>query len=932
MSPEKTVYLVDASAYMYRSYHAVRNLKASDGFPTNAIFGYTRMITKLLKTFTPQYGALLFDAKGPTFRHDMYQLYKATRPPLPEDFALQIPVIKDMSQAFAFPSIELSGFEADDIIATMARCMAQQGFEVVVVTSDKDCLQLITPVIKLWDPVKEQWRDEAYLDDEFGIKSSQIVEMMALSGDTSDNVPGVRGIGPKGALELIKAYGTLEGLYEHIDDIKRPKQRESLLENKDNAFLSRELVTLNYAVPVEATPEALCLQTPDYAALAEYYKRFEFRDLLKDAEAHLQGSGELFATADAAYRAAAKVPPKVMAMPAPLETLPELDFDPKGPFDYQTVLTEAELDAVAAELKAAGSFAIDTETTSTNAVEAVLVGISLACKPNRAWYIPVKHNYLGAPAQLPLDTIRAKLQPLLSDTGIVKYGQNIKYDSIILRNAGFELEGPAFDTMIAAYLLDPSQRSYSLDSMALQFFSHEMIKYTDVCGKGKNQIVFDMVDIATATKYAAEDADCTLKAHAVLAPKLQQFGLTRLFEEVEMPLVPILASMEETGIKVDIKALRNLSDFFAKRLQDIEQKIYEISGEEFNINSTQQLGTILFDKLGLDTQKKTKKKTAYSTDVEVLTALAPTHELPALVLEQRTLGKLKSTYADALVNLVNHKTGRIHASFNQTGAATGRFSSSNPNLQNIPIRGEEGLKIREAFIADEGCVLLAADYSQIELRLLAHYSGDKALIESFEKGEDVHLRTASQIFGLPPDKITSELRRQAKAINFGLIYGKTPFGLAKELQISQKMAKTYIDNYFAHYSSVQKFIAETIAQVSETGKTETLLGRVRYLPDINSANHNVRMAAERVAVNTPLQGTAADIIKLAMINMDKALKTHKLASKMLLTVHDELVFEVPVAEIETMRALCHEVMENVMPLKVKLSVNVDYGENWAKAH
>ena len=932
MPSEKTVYLVDASAYMYRSYHAVRNLKASDGFPTNAIFGYTRMITKLLKTFSPRYGALLFDAKGPTFRHDMYKAYKATRPPLPEDFALQIPVIKDMSRAFAFPSIEMPGYEADDIIATVARAMAAQGFEVVVVTSDKDCLQLITPVIKLWDPVKEQWRDEAYLDTEFGIKSSQIVEMMALSGDTSDNVPGVRGIGPKGALELVKAYGTLEGLYEHIDEIKRPKQRESLLENKDNAFLSRELVTLNYAVPVECTPEALSLQTPDYAVLAQYYKRLEFRDLLKDAEAHLQGSGELFATAEEAYRAAVKVPPKIVDVPAPLETLPELDFDPQGPFDYRTVLTEAELDTVVAELTDAQSFAIDTETTSTNSMEAVLVGISLACQPNRAWYIPVKHSYLGAPAQLPLDTVKAKLQPLLGDPTIEKYGQNIKYDTIILQNAGFELNGIAFDTMIAAYLLDPSQRSYGLDALALNLFGHEMVSYASVCGKGKSQITFDMVEVAAAANYAAEDADFTLKAYKVLEPKLTQFGLVKLFDEVEMPLVPILAHMESTGIKVDIKALRGLSDYFAKRLKSIEQKIYEIAGEEFNINSTQQLGVILFEKLGLDTQKKTKKKTAYSTDVEVLTALAPTHELPALVLEHRTLAKLKSTYADALSNLVNHKTGRIHASFNQTGAATGRFSSSNPNLQNIPVRGEEGLKIRETFIAEAGCVLLSADYSQIELRLLAHYSGDRALIESFEKNEDVHLRTASQIFGLPPENITPELRRQAKAINFGLIYGKTPFGLAKELQISQKMAKTYIDNYFAHYNSVQKFIAETIARVSETGKTETLLGRVRYLPDINSANHNVRMAAERVAVNTPLQGTAADIIKLAMIGMERALKEQKLKSKMLLTVHDELVFEVPQNEIETMRALCHAVMENVMPLKVKLAVNVDYGENWAEAH
>lgn len=930
MSANKTVYLIDASAYMYRSYHAVRNLKASDGFPTNAIFGFTRMITKLMKTFTPEYGALLFDAKGTTFRHDMYTAYKATRPPLPEDFALQIPVIKDMSQAFAFPSIELTGYEADDIIATLARRMAGEGFEVVVVTSDKDCLQVITPMIRLWDPVKELWRDEAYLDSEFGIKASQIVEMMALSGDTSDNVPGVKGIGPKGALELIQQFGALEGLYEHIDEVKRPKQKESLLENRNNAFLSRELVALNYDVPVTATPESLRLQTPDYAALAQYYKRFEFRDLLKGAEAHLGVSVDVFATAVDAKPV--NLPAVHTAEPAPLDTLPPLDFDPKGPFDYRTVLTEAELDAAIDKLKQAEYFAIDTETTSLSVAEATLVGISLACTPNRAWYIPLKHSYLGAPAQLSLETIKTKLGPLLNDASIKKCGQNIKYDQIILHNAGLDMQGVAFDTMIAAWLLDPSQRSYSLDALCKGFFDHEMVPYSDICGKGKNQICFDMVDVGYATQYAAEDADFTLKVHEALAPKLDEYKLRKLFDDVEMPLVPILAAMENTGIKVDIKALRGLSDFFAKRLQEIEQKIYEHAEEEFNINSTQQLGVILFEKLGLETQKKTKKKTAYSTDVEVLTALASDHELPALVLEHRTLAKLKSTYADALANLVNHKTGRIHASFNQTGAATGRFSSSNPNLQNIPIRGEEGRKIRETFIAEESHMLLAADYSQIELRLLAHYSDDPALIESFTKDEDVHVRTASEIFSLPPEAITPDLRRQAKTVNFALIYGKTPFGLAKELQISQKMAKIYIDNYFAHYQGVQRFINETIARVAETGRTETLLGRVRYLPDIHSSNHNVRQAAERVAVNTPLQGTAADIIKLAMINMDKALKEKGLKSKMLLTVHDELVFEVPENEIDTMRALCHDVMENVMALKVKLSVNVAYGVNWSMAH
>jgi DNA polymerase-1 len=600
--------------------------------------------------------------------------------------------------------------------------------------------------------------------------------------------------------------------------------------------------------------------------------------------------------------------------------------------DYGVILEASELTDLVARLESAQLIALDTETTSKNPMEAKLVGLSFALKPHEAFYIPCCHSYLGAPEQLDLELVLNRLKPVLENSQIKKVGQNIKYDWIVLNRHGAKLKGVFFDTMLASYLLDPSKRAHNLDQIALDFLNHKTISYKDVAGKGKNAVTFDQVILDTAVPYACEDADITLMAHDVLRPKLEEIGLDKLMADVEMPLVPVLMRMEMQGVSVDIDKLHDLSKSFEQQLDALEGSIYGLAGEKFNINSSQQLGHILFEKLKLPVQKKTKKKTGYSTDVNVLTVLADHHELPALILKQRTLAKLKSTYADALIELANPETGRIHTSYNQTVTATGRLSSSDPNLQNIPIRTDEGREIRRAFIPKNGWHLVAADYSQIELRILAHYADDEILIKAFWDDEDIHTRTANEVFQLLPNMITPDLRRQAKAINFGIVYGMSAFGLAKQLEISNKMAKTYIDNYFARYKGVKAFMERTIAEARQTRQTSTLLGRIRILPDINSSNMMIRQAAERTAINTPIQGTAADLIKLAMIGMDMVLREKRLEATMILTVHDELVFEVPPQELDTITRLAKEMMEGIWQLKVPLKVNVACGRNWAEAH
>ena len=892
MKRDKTLYLIDGTAYIYRAYHAIRGLTNSKGLPTNAAFGFTRILIKLLEDRSPEYVAMLFDAKGPTFRHKIYKDYKANRPPMPEDLSVQIPHIKEITKGFNMPVMEMQGFEADDLIGALGRMAEEAGFFVVMVTGDKDFVQLVTDKAVIWDPMKEKTIDIKTVRESFGVEPGQMIDVMGLSGDTSDNIPGVPGIGPKTALTLIKTFGSMEQLYEQLDKITKKKQHQNLVQYKEQAFLSKELVKINTRVPIAFNPHEFRFKEPDNTRLASLFKMLEFRQLQQ-------------------------------AFPK------KTDLSKKR---YITVLDKKALSDLVGRLKTSDMFAVDTETTSKDPMQAELVGLSFSMKPDEAFYIPLAHDYPDVPDQLALKTVLNLLKPVLENPGIKKIGQNIKYDWMVLKRHGINLAGVVFDTMLASYLINPSKRAHNLDQIALDFLDHKTITYQDVTGKGKKGVSFSRVPLEKAGPYSCEDADITLMAYHVLKPMLEDASLVQLLKKVEMPLVPVLMKMEMTGVCVDKKKLRDLSASFGNQLTRLESRIFSIAGEEFNIKSSQQLGHILFEKLKLPVQKKTRKKTAYSTDVNVLTALADKHELPELILRHRTLAKLKSTYTDALLDLVHPETERIHTSYNQTVTATGRLSSSDPNLQNIPIRTDQGMEIRRAFIPRDGWTLVSADYSQIELRILAHYADDEILIKAFKDDEDVHTRTATEVFQVFPSFITPELRRQAKVINFGIVYGMSPYGLSKELDISRKMAKTYIDNYFARYKGVKRFVDQTIGTAKNTRKTSTLLGRIRHLPDINSANKTVREFAERTAINTPIQGTAADLIKLAMINVDAAFSERGLKTAMLLSVHDEIVFEVPPEELETVKKLIKEIMEGIWDLKVPLKVNIAPGGNWAEAH
>jgi DNA polymerase-1 len=891
-APNDPVFLIDGSAYVYRAFHAVRGLTNSRGLPTNAVFGFTRMLIKLMQERSPRFVGIYFDAKGPTFRHEIYPEYKANRPPMPEELVVQLPYIKKVTAGFRIPVFEMTGYEADDLIGTCARKAAAAGHTVVIVTGDKDFMQLVSERITIWDPMKEVVIDRGSLQRDFKLDPSQIIDMMGLSGDSTDNVPGVPGIGPKTALKLIQEHGSMAALYENLDAVNAKKQREKLGEFREQAFLSRRLVTIDTEAPLAFDLADFTVQAPDEAVLGALFQELEFRQLQQ------------------AYQQT-QVQPETR---------------------YTAVLKREDLAALVARLQSADCVSVDTETTSQDPMAASLVGVSVAVEPFEAFYIPCAHRYMGVPDQIPCGEVLELLRPVLENPAITKIGQNIKYDWIVFKRHGVRLEGVRFDTMLASYLLDPSKRTHNLDQIALDFLNHKNITFSDVAGKGKNAVTFDRVTLEQAVPYACEDADVTLRACQVLKPRLESLQLTELLDTVEMPLVPVLMEMEMRGICLDRRKLLELSGFFNDQLMTLERDIIAQAGEPFNIQSSQQLGHILFEKLKLPTVKKTKKKTGYSTDVEVLTRLAEQHELPALILRHRSVAKLKSTYVDALLDQVDPHTGRIHTSFNQTVTATGRLSSSNPNLQNIPIRTEEGREIRKAFIPQPGWTLLAADYSQIELRILAHVAHDAILIEAFENDQDIHLRTACEVFDTDPGSISAELRRQAKVINFGIIYGMSAFGLSRELKISSKMAQSYIDHYFGRYSGVKAYMERTVEEARSTQRTATLLGRLRPLPDISSRNPTVRQFAERTAINTPIQGTAADLIKLAMIQTAAEIRRLKLRTAMLLSVHDEIVFEVPPDELETVKEMVPAVMENVWKLDVPLKVNVAWGGNWAEAH
>ena len=891
--PSPELYLIDGSAYIYRAYHAIRPLSTSRGLPTHAVFGFLSILRRLLRERSPEYLAVAFDTRGPVFRHRLYDRYKANRPPMPEDLAVQIPYIRESVAAHRILVLEHDDQEADDLIASVTARMTGQGRRVVVVSGDKDLLQLVSADVTLWDPMNDRVMDEAAVAEKYGLPPGQLLDYFALTGDSSDNIPGVPGIGPKSAQKLIGAYHTLENLYQAAPEMKPGKAVRQLLDHREQAFLSRDLVRLNHSAEVPAEIERYRVQEPDIDRLRTLYAELEFHSLLK-------------------------------------EDLPAPRIDTSR---FHLVGDAAGLARLAKRLEGIDLVAVDTETDSLDTLSAHLVGVSLCVGDGEAWYLPCGHrDAQGAlqPGQLRLDDLVRTLRPVLTDGRSTKIGHNLKFDLAVLaapHNGGLELAGPLYDTMVGAWLIDPDRRSYKLDDLCKEL-GLRMTGFAEVTAGDKAADAFARVGLEAAGDYSCEDVYGALQLYRQQVEQLAATGLDRLLAEVEGPLIPVLAAMETAGILVDSDQLARLSIEFGQRLQTFEEEIFRVAGEPFNINSPRQLGEILFEKLQLPRGRKTK--TGWSTDVQVLESLSLTHELPALVLQYRNLAKLKSTYVDRLASLRNPHTGRVHTSFNQCGTATGRLSSSNPNLQNIPIRTEEGRRIRSTFIAAEGCTLLAADYSQIDLRVLAHYSEDRELTAAFHAGQDIHRRTAAEIFFVSPELVTAEMRRVAKTINFGIIYGMSSFGLSTQLHISRKEAQTFIDRYLAHFSGIKEFMESVVGQARTDGFVTTLLGRRRYLADINSTNRVRREMAERTAINTPIQGTAADIIKLAMLRVHLELRARGLQARMLLQIHDELVFEVPLAELETVSGLVRMHMEAAMELRVPLVANLQHGQSLDK--
>ena len=902
MSSKKKFYVIDGSSYLYRAFYALGRLSSSKGVPTQAVYGFAQMIQKVMREMEPDYVCMVFDAPGPTFRHELYGPYKATRQKMPEDLAVQVPYIKKLVAFQGIPQLEREGYEADDIIASLARQAKKAGVDVVIVSGDKDLYQLIEdPHIRQWDAQNDRLFTEAEVKEKFGIKPEQMADFLALMGDSSDNVPGVKGVGEKTARQLLQKWGSLERVYEKVEQVTPPSLQKKLKENRELAFLSRKLVSFPGDAPIEAALEDLVPSQPMWTELLQLYEELEFKKL---AEGLRQEKGE--------------------------EVEGEISRESRRERTVQVIRTEKDFKDLLRRLKEQESFSIDLETTSTDSMLASIVGIALCWGEGEAFYIPLAHTGENAAPQLDEQKVLRALQPLLESEKPSKVGQNIKYEWVVFQRHGVGLEGIGFDTMVAGYLLNPGTQSHALERIAAEHLGETMISYSDVTGRGKSQVGFAEVQVDRAAEYSGEDAEVTWRLVPLLKRKLKEENLLDLYESLELPLIRVLARMEHRGICVDAHKLLRLSGEFDELLAREAEKIYDLAKEEFNIQSPKQLGQILFDKLGLRVVKRTK--TGPSTDVGVLEELALEHPIAEHLLKHRSLSKLKGTYTDSLIRLIHPETGRIHTSFNQTVTATGRLSSSDPNLQNIPIRSEEGRKIREAFVPSPGFVLLSADYSQIELRILAHYSGDAHLCEAFQAGADVHRRTAAEMFGIAPHEVTPEMRRQAKAINFGIIYGMGPFGLAQRLRISQKMAKAAIDRYFERYEGVKRFIEEMTEKGRERGFSETLLGRRRPIPELASRNRTIRQQGERLAINTPIQGTAADLIKKAMVILDERMGEEGLGAHMLLQVHDELVFEVPGEKLEQTKELVRREMEGIWDLSVPLKVDLGWGENWTEAH
>ena len=894
MSKRKTLYLIDGSSYIFRAFFGVRQqLSTSNGFPTNALYGFINMLQKVIRDEKPDYLVVAFDSPDKTFRHKIYPNYKANRDAPPEELSRQFPYFEPLVKAYGLSSIRRPGFEADDIIGTLAKKGQQKGLDIVIVSGDKDMMQLISPHIYMLDTMKNKKFMDKEVAEKFGVHPDKVVEVMGLMGDSSDHIPGVKGVGPKTAAELIRKFGSIESLYKRIDEVEKKNLKEKLERDKENAFMSRELVSIDTEMDLEFNSDLMILGKIDSVKLKKMFEEFEFVSFLEGMQDRTANS---------------------------------LEVDRS---EYKTILTEKSFNDLIESLAKKKSFAFDVETTSKRPVWARLVGISFSFNDGNAFYLPLAHRYLGAPEQLEFEVVREKLKQVFEDKSIKKCGHNIKYDLIVMSNEGIALDGVDFDTMIASYLLNPSSRGHGLDALTMEYFGHKNLTYKEMTGTGGKEIGFDEVEVGRATEYAAEDSDMTWRLKGKLQPQLKDSTL-KLYKEIELPLLEVLAEIELNGVYIDRKHLTELSSKIDKKLLRLEKDIYVLADEQFNINSPKQLSVILFEKLKLPVVKKTK--TGYSTDVSVLGQLALKHKLPEQVLSYRQLAKLKSTYVDALPGEIFKNTGRVHTSFNQTVAATGRLSSSNPNLQNIPIRSDMGKEIRKAFTAEEDNMLLSADYSQIELRILAHLSKDKALKRAFDKGEDVHARTAADIFGGSIGQVDEKSRRMAKAVNFGIIYGLSAFGLSRQLNISRRDAQDFIDQYFSLYSSVKDFMGNTITEARECGYTMTMFHRRRYLPDLKSDNRQVRESAERIAINSPIQGSAADLIKVAMIRLSRNLKKIKLNSKMILQVHDELLFECPVQEKKEIESLVRKEMEGAYSLSVPLVVDIGWGKNWNEAH
>ncbi|WP_346838337.1 DNA polymerase I [Microbulbifer sp. SAOS-129_SWC] len=896
--------LVDGSSYLYRAFHALPPLTNSSGQPTGAVRGVISMLRRHLKEHPGSTVAVVFDAKGKTFRDELFADYKSHRPPMPDDLRAQIQPIHDIIDAMGLPRLVIDGVEADDVIGTLALQAAAQGLEVIISTGDKDMAQLVRPGITLVNTMSNTEMDSDGVKEKFGVGPELIIDFLALMGDKSDNIPGVPGVGEKTALALLQNLGGLDAIYADLDAIAPLGFRGSktlgkkMAEHREAAELSYKLATIKTDVDMPYQPAALHNAEPHKDQLIELFGEMEFRGWLEE----LSGEDAEEAMAEAVER------------------------------DYTIVTDMAEFDAWLQKLKASEIFAFDTETTSLNYMQAKLVGLSFAVEPYKAAYVPLAHDYMGAPAQLPFDEVLAKLKPILEDPAQKKVGQNLKYDSHILANYAIELRGIERDTMLESYVLDSTASRHDMDSLALKYLNEKTVHFEDIAGKGAKQLTFNQIELDKAGPYAAEDADITLRLHRELSARLDKIpALVKVLDEIEMPLLPVLIHIERNGTYLDAPMLAKQSGELEQKMRELEQKAFDEAGEEFNLGSTKQLGAILFDKLGIPVIKKTPKG-APSTAEPVLQELALSHELPALIMQYRGLAKLKNTYTDKLPQMIDPATGRVHTSYHQAVAATGRLSSSDPNLQNIPIRSPEGRRIRQAFVAPAGSIIIAADYSQIELRIMAHLSGDKGLVDAFAHGEDIHRATAAEVFGEKPDDVSDEQRRRAKAINFGLIYGMSAFGLAKQLGISRADAQKYVDLYFERYPGVRAYMDNTRQQAAENGYVETLFGRRLYLPEINSRNGMQRQAAERTAINAPMQGTAADIIKRAMIAVDAWLAEQGLASKLIMQVHDELVLEVVESEVDTVKAGLTELMQGAAELDVPLIVEVGQGANWDEAH